>query len=977
MLAFGLIAIVGVGYGVWRSFQPPPPSLNDAKKALTSRRLTVAESISRSWLKSHRGDADAILVLGESLQRQGKITEAIEAYDMMPKEAGRQFSIASIAMASMLLREGRLEEAESRLLSMKPDPNQSTLVDGLWVTLLSLAGRRWESMPYLQRSLVSSGDPLMNLIYLANPDEMPAPPEDVLAKMLKVRDPLGSLGVARVAASLGRQPLANELIGEVLTKRPDLIDAHALKGLLLLDEGKVEAFDEWARSLPDQANAYPSIWFLKGRCAQDLGNRPEAIRCFWEAVRRQPDHDRANYQLGQLLAAVGRTDDAAPFLERSKRLRRLSELAVRMFKDRGYADENAECATLTYELGRLHEAQIWCQMTLSISPDNATVLSLLSKLQRELTPNTPWLLPQSDVGAAIDLSSYPVPGSFFSGEKSRHLATPLDHASGEIAFVDDSSRLGLEFNYFNGDDQTSEGKRMFEYTGGGVAALDYDLDGWCDLYFTQGTVWPPDPANRTYLDVLFRNLAGQKMSEVTQHIGIVDTGFGQGVTVGDFDNDGFPDLYVANIYGNRLYRNQGDGTYQDTTAESGLTRQDYWTTSCLLADLDGDGLPDIYDVTFLEGNDVFTRICRASDGKPRSCDPAGFSAALDHVYRNTGDGRFEEVTSGWGFDAVNGDGLGIVAGDYDDTGTMSVFIANDGRPNFFFAPDDPKSAEPHWNEIGVISGLAYDDTGAALACMGVAAGDANNDGLLDLFVTNFYNQSNNMYINLGSRTFTDRARSTGLHDPSWTMLGFGTQFFDANRDGWEDLILVNGHVDDFTHKQIPYKMRPQFFENKGERFEEHFGKEIGPFFDEPRLGRGLAKLDWNRDGLTDIAISHIEDPSTLLTNRTRKAGHGLSVRLVGTSGSRDAIGTRITVKRGETQQTRQLTGGDGYQASNERRVEFGLADNGEPVDIEIRWMGGGIERFSGVATDSEYLAIQGRNELLLIKKYATDDEHNL
>ena len=196
------------------------------------------------------------------------------------------------------------------------------------------------------------------------------------------------------------------------------------------------------------------------------------------------------------------------------------------------------------------------------------------------------------------------------------------------------------------------------------------------------------------------------------------------------------------------------------------------------------------------------------------------------------------------------------------------------------------------------------------------------------------------------------------------MLGFGSQFVDADRDGWEDLILVNGHVDDFTHKQIPYKMRPQFYQNQRTRFVERVGKDVGPFFDEPRLGRGLARLDWNRDGLNEVAISHIGDPAALLTNRTQKAGHGVGLRLVGTTRSRDAIGTRVTVSVNGIQLTRQLTAGDGYQATNEHRLDFGLADEGNEVEIEIRWMGGTVENYKLVPTDREYIAIEGRGELL-------------
>jgi hypothetical protein len=568
-------------------------------------------------------------------------------------------------------------------------------------------------------------------------------------------------------------------------------------------------------------------------------------------------------------------------------------------------------------------------------------------------------LPADDLARRFDLSSYPLPPSPAGSAASASGENQQNSTGGRIAFDDDSGRLGLHFVYFNGDDPSTEGRRMFEYTGGGVAALDFDRDGWCDVYFTQGTDWPPEPSNRRYLDALFRNDAGGRFIDVAAVAGIADAGFGQGATSGDCNNDGFPDLYVANIDGNRLYRNNGDGTFTDATRASGLGRHAHWTTSCLLADINGDSFPDVYDVSFLDGDDVFTRICRDPDGKARSCAPSVFPAAPDHVYLGRGDGTFAEVTKELGFDVPDGDGLGIVAADFDDSGNLSVFIANDGRPNFYFAP-----AGARWQEQGAICGLAYTASGAPQASMGVAAGDANNDGLVDLFVSNFYNEGDTLYLNLGSGTFTDRSYYAGVYDPSLSFLGFGAQFLDADLDGWEDLIVTNGHVDDFTYKQIPYRMRAQFYRNRRGRFSELLTRDLGPFFDELKLGRGLARLDWNRDGLNDVVISHLGDPAALLTNRTSSPGRGLGLRLVGTTRSRDAIGARVGVRAGELHLQRQLTAGDGYQAANERRLEFGLAGRVGDVELEIHWPGGARQTFVGVRTGREYLAVEGRPDLV-------------
>ena len=936
----------------------------DIQRAMAEQRWTDAESLSRSWLELDPKDIDARIALGDALQRLGSISEAVEIYRHVPDDAGQHRMTAQLAIASIFLRQGRLAKAEATLRAIDLDPSHTDTANGLWVTLLSISGRQWESIPYLQRTLNKVGERLMTLIYLANPDEMPAPSEDVFAKMLQVRDPLGLHGCARIAASVGRKEQALKLVRECLSKQSSFVEAQLTLGTLLIDSGNEAEFEDWLANLPDAADEHPTAWFLRGRRAQDQDRCQEAIRCYWEVLRRQPNNDRATYQLGQLLAAEGRVDDSRVCSERAKRLKRLTELSVKLYEQHGAESEIAECVQLTHDLGRLRECRAWCDELQTISGIDSTSLQLIKTLREEACDESPWLLPAQDLASRIDLSSYPLPKRISPDREAQPHARYREPEQSRIAFADDARRVGLDFVYFNGDDPSTTGKRMFEFTGGGVAAIDYDLDGWCDVYFTQGTTWPPQQSNHQYLDAMFRNVAGQRAQNVSRQIGIQDAGYGQGVAANDYDNDGFADLYVANIDGNRLYRNQGDGTFLDVTKSSGIGTHSHWTTSCLVADLNGDSLPDVFDVCYLEGKDVFSRICEGVNGVPSSCPPAIFPAAPDHVYMNMGDGTFREMTHDWGFDVPNGDGLGIIAGDFDDSGTISLFVGNDGRANFFFVPETMTTGQVHWSEIGVVSGLAYDDTGAAQACMGIAAGDANNDGRLDLFVTNFYNESNTLYINLGSRTFTDRSRSTGIRDASWSMLGFGTQFVDADHDGWEDIILVNGHVDDFTHTQIPYKMRPQFLHNQKTRFVERFGKDVGPFFDEPRLGRGLARLDWNRDGLNDVAISHIGDPAALLTNRTQKAGRGIGLKLVGTTRSRDAIGTRVTVRMGVNQLTRQLTGGDGYQASNERRLEFGLAQHQGNVEVEIRWMGGAVETLKVELNDQEYIAIEGRGELL-------------
>jgi hypothetical protein len=508
---------------------------------------------------------------------------------------------------------------------------------------------------------------------------------------------------------------------------------------------------------------------------------------------------------------------------------------------------------------------------------------------------------------------------------------------------------------------------MQEFTGGGVGAVDFDGDGRPDLYLPQGCDWPPDTNQRDHLDRLYRNI-GAGFTDVTPSAGIIEPGFSQGVAAGDFDGDGFQDLYVANIGGNRLFRNNGDGTFRDVTTGSGIDVgpiADAWTISASLADLNGDALPDLYDVNYVQGERVYEMLCGEGD-EARACSPTAFEGTPDRLLLNRGDGTFENATSVAGIDAPNGTGMGIVAADFDSSGRLSLFISNDLQANHFYINRTSASqGPPRFEEQALLNGLAYDRDGRPQACMGVAAGDADGDGLLDLFVTNYIRESNVLYRQSSDGLFSDETRVANLAVPSFAVLGFGTQFLDADLDGREDLVVANGHIDDFTHESLEYRMRPQFFRNLGGKFEELPPATLGPYFAQKLLGRGLARLDWNGDGRDEFAVSHLQDPAALLTNTTAGTGQPLSIRLRARNSARDAIGTIVTVEAGEQRFVKQLTAGDGYAASNERKLVFGLDTRQKADRVSVRWPSGLSETFTDVPAGTGWLLVEGRAPLKL------------
>ena len=535
-----------------------------------------------------------------------------------------------------------------------------------------------------------------------------------------------------------------------------------------------------------------------------------------------------------------------------------------------------------------------------------------------------------------------------------------------MTFDDRAQEAGVSFQYYNDSDPRVDGlTRVYQFTGGGTGIVDFDADGWPDIYLTQGCPIaadnnePVDAGAGGHLDRLFRNRGDGGFDDVTKDAGLVESAYSQGVTVGDYNSDGFADLYIGNLGRNRHYRNNGDGTFTEVT-DITRTGGDHWTTSCLMADLNGDALADVYSVNYLSGPGVFTTVCRDLSGERHACAPAQFPAAQDQLYLNLGDGRFKNVTTSSGIEIPEGKGLGILAADFNGSGLLNLFIANDGVANFYFVNQTvSRGNDLQLKEQALPLGLAFNRDGFSEACMGVAAGDTDGDGLSELFVTNFFEESNTLYRRQANGQFVDDTKRAGLSDPSVALLGFGTQFLDGELNGSLDLIVTNGHINVPNKQTVPYKMPPQYFSNRGDgNFVERKLGLAGPYFRGSYLGRGMARLDWNRDGLEDVVISHLDSAAALLLNTTTSPGHYLAVRLRGVQSNRDAIGTTAVVTLGDTTLYRQLTAGDGYHSSNQRLLTFGLGDHTRIDKLEIQWPSGLKMTIMDPPIDTELLFIE-------------------
>jgi len=488
-------------------------------------------------------------------------------------------------------------------------------------------------------------------------------------------------------------------------------------------------------------------------------------------------------------------------------------------------------------------------------------------------------------------------------------------------------------------------KYMMEILAPGVALLDFDSDGWLDIFFINGARLDdpmrrgqlPDKSEPRFWNRLYRNLHNGTFEDVTEKAGVRGAGYGMGAAVGDYDNDGDPDLYVTNFGRNILYRNNGDSTFADVTDSSG-TGDSRWSSSGAFFDYDNDGWLDLFVVNYLDYSFETNKYCGEKKPGYRSyCGPTNFAGASNRLFRNNRDGTFSDVSEQAGIANPEGKGLGIVTGDYDLDGYQDVYIANDSVMNFLYRGGPDRKFE----EVALFANVGYSGQGAAQAGMGTDMGDYDEDGLPDLVVTNLSFEGTGLYHNDGKGSFSDVRLEAGLQD-SLLMVGFGVRFVDFDNDGDLDLFTANGHIVDnvhLYHDVLSFHQPKQLYENLRGRFSNQ-GKGAGPVLNRPAVGRGAAFGDINNDGNIDIVVGNCGGPAELLLNQAGRGKNWLLVQLAGTSSNRDAVGARVQLQVGKTILHRQKSGGGSYLSAHDSRMHFGLGSAVRADRLEITWPSG-------------------------------------
>ena len=511
-----------------------------------------------------------------------------------------------------------------------------------------------------------------------------------------------------------------------------------------------------------------------------------------------------------------------------------------------------------------------------------------------------------------------------------------------VGFTDITTALGIEFRHVNGE---SGQKYFIEPIGSGVALFDFDNDNDLDLYLVNGSdlpgrVSPISPTNRFY-----RN-DGLTFTDVTTQAAVGDTGYGLGCCVGDYNNDGFTDLYVTNYGANVLYHNNGDGTFRDVTAAAGVGG-DRFSSGCAFVDIDVDGDLDLYVVNYVQFDPETNPEC-TRQGIRTYCTPEALLGVSDVLYLNNGDGTFTDVSEETGVSEARGKGLGVVCGDVDNDGDVDIFVANDTTPNLLYR-NTPNSVE--MTEDALFSGVALSEEGRAYSGMGANLGDFDNDGYLDIVITNFQDQTNSLYHNAQSDFFMEVSFAKGIGERSLPYLAWGVDFIDVNNDGWLDLFIANGHLDDNIAEIDPIGTYTQpsqlFLNNGGVNFSELTDAAIAS----PKVSRGAAFGDIDNDGDIDIVVSNLKDSPTLLRNDSGNTARWLGVRLVGTHCNRDAIGARVTVVSGGLTQIREVKSGSGYLSQNDLRLHFGLGPAVSVDTLTVRWTCGKVQTLRDLETN--------------------------
>jgi tetratricopeptide (TPR) repeat protein len=918
--------------------------MRQARTAADRRDYAAVKQICAEVLTIDPDHAEALLLRAQLAVVQNDSELALQTLARIGEAPSWIALQARYGEGSVLIGLGRAREAEAALLrALELEPRASEVEKKLR-DLYMLQLRREEFRSLLRARRERQPWTLADLLDFMVAGHIPKLHMQDWAQSVNTfvdhdpHDAESRIALAAYFAAASQFKESEEMARSVLLADRTSARARALLADALMGQDKPWDAQAVLHDARPQDRAHPQVQRSLGRLALTLGNVAAALEHLRYSLQIDPGDPTALYLLGLARQRAGVTGQEVDLVVLARRMHNLLDVAHHIVSEASKATDPTTILEQIRQLAELmvaaelYEDAVYClEFLMHKQHTNQAITALHDKARNEFDRRTNERIasmPPNPSGSAAIPATSPATNNL-----NRTDADPA------LRFEDVASHVGVAFSYFTGN---TGKKYLFETLGGGVAAFDFDCDGWPDLYFSQGSRFPRDTSDFSYRDQLYRNRNGKAFESATRSAGLGDFEYTIGCTAGDYDNDGFMDLFISNYGRLRVYRNNGDGSFSDVSQATG-TASAGMNTSLALADLDRDGDLDLYVVKYL--TDI--SVCKDRSGKILVCHPATFQGDQDLMFENLGASVFQDVTSSCGVEVPDSKGLGAVIADLDNDGWPDVYISNDTTPNLLF--HNQSSTQPalpetsmHFKESGLLSGTALSRDGRAQAGMGIACDDFDSNGCLDLYVTNFYLETNSLYLNQGKLSFVASTRPECLVAATGPLLGFGTQAIDADLDGRPDLFVTNGHIDDFREQDshVMWKMPSKLYRNLGGLHFADVSAAAGAFFSGNFLGRGVARLDWNRDTRPDLVAVHQNEPVALLQNLTETAAHRVVIECVGTASNRDAINIRLRLAAGGKKRLFECMGGDGYLALNERRQIIGMGETDRIDALEVHWPSG-------------------------------------
>ncbi len=944
----------------------PEATLARIARLMEAGNLHQAQRDLQAYLLGHPNDPRALVLAAQLASARGEIDEAVSLLDAAADHSADRGPYLKSQAGVLLAQAQRWQDAITRLEAVVDEHPDLDVARHELVELLNQRGFRFDANEHVRelcRRNEATLDELRGLIVPARSHTGFSEKPDVGDREQVER--LGPMNVARAVFGAGDvQDAATALKGSRVL-RENHPAAVAFYGQVLLESQQFDAFQSWLQRASPECQRYPAYWMALGGWAMHQRDHPSAVRMFAEAILREPGDLAANDRMTQTLSAAGFTEESEQFRQRGVDIDLLIRHTKELLLDPNGLKSVNEISPLLNRIGRPLESLAWYRLALVEmgSPPDA-MRNLDEAMARMSQTEFQDSLRQTRL-CGIDLTQFPLDVSSVATaavptSRRRMQSDPTRPKPLQPVFVNVAPRVGIDFRYRNALNPVRRELLMFQQTGGGVACFDYDLDGRVDFYVGQAASDPPD-GRGTQPNRLFRQV-DDRFEGTTELAGCDDRHYTCGVTSGDWNQDGFPDLVVANMQRNTLFINQGDGTFRVQPGDS-VWDQPMYSASLAMGDLDGDQLPDIVEINYLDDPRIFDPIEHHPDGTPVQLPaPMHYQPAVDRVFLSRGDGSLSGHVLGGPDRSAAATGLGVMVTDIDGSPGNEILVANDHMANHLWQRDKDSESGTRWQNIAAVRGVAYGASGMPLGCMGIAAADFDENGRLDFHITNFQDQWSNQYMQDDDGFFLDLVVAFDLAAATLDMVGFGTQVLDYDNNSVVDLVIGNGHIEDLTAQGSLFEMPTQMFAMEGSRFVPLRVSGDPSYWESGHLSRGLATCDWNNDGRVDFVVTDLSEPMALLENRTASEHHWLQLQLVGVGSERDAIGATVRVSFADRTITKVVQAGDGYMSKNQSLLNFGLGESDTIDRLEIRWPDGGRQSLTGLQSDRRWLVVQNDNQ---------------